>query len=161
MSTEVVVTEATLNEIKYHDLKAELDKHGLGSCWGNGKKKIDIIKDAISKLALVKEMQEKGIAQEDIDKTLEEKNQEVADKKAEKEALEQKAAEEKAKEKEEEEKENVTKPETKEVDVNRLYRSLSLTRANIKGGPITHTPQLRVREQTLLDLLKEAGEIVD
>ena len=157
MSTITVVTEASLNEIKYHDLKTELDKHGLGSCWENGKKKIDIIKDAISKLALVKEMQEKEVSQEDIDKTLEEKNQEVADKKAEKEALDKKAA----KKKEEEEKENVTKSETKEFDIPKLYRSLSLTRANIKGGPETHINQLRIREQTLLDLLKEAGEIVD
>ena len=169
MSTKQVVTEASLSEIKYHELKGELEKLGLASCWVQGKKKVDIIKDAIAKLGTVTQLQEINLTQHQIDQRLALKDAEkaaAAQKKVDDAIIEQKQLDKAQALKEAQ---NVTKQIVdsktnhveKVIDVARLYRSLQLTRANIKGGPTNHIPKLRRREHHLIDLLQKAGEKID
>lgn len=159
MSEIQVVTAATLNEIPYHELKDKLDELGLGSCWRGGKKKIDIIKDAISKLNVVKQMQEQNLSQEEIDKKLA-----LSD--AEKEAQEKKAQEEAQLTQEQTNiqetlqlKQEVTVEE--KVDVEVLKKQLARIKGNLKNGPKSHRKQLLTRKAQVANLLREAGVAVE
>lgn len=59
-----------LNAIKYHELEEELKKHGIESAWRGGKKKEDIIQDALTKLVSIKELVRDGVEEQDIEAQL-------------------------------------------------------------------------------------------
>ena len=157
MSTVQVITEATLGEIPYHELKNKLEELGLGSVWIGGKKKVDMIKEAIAKINEVKEMQEKKLSQENIDKMLVIRD---AEKLAEKSAInEKKLAEKKLLEDKELDKarDSVIDKGTQKYSIEKLQRALTICKANLKNGAENHRKVLMKKKQQITALLKEAG----
>lgn len=159
MSEIQVVTAAALNEIPYHELKDRLDELGLGSCWRGGKKKIDIIKDAISKLNIVKQMQEQNLSQEEIDKKLALSDAEQEAKAQELEAQVQVQEQLKQVEAQAQLKQEVMVEV--EVDVEVLKKQLARIKGNLKNGPKSHRKQLLDRKNQVTNLLREAGVKVE
>jgi len=64
MSKEVTFEE--LNIIKYNDLKAKFTELGIESAFTGGKKKEDLINDALDKLKKVKELKAQDMSDEEI-----------------------------------------------------------------------------------------------
>lgn len=71
MENTIEINEEKLREIKYHNLKEELEKLGVGSAFSAGKKKDVIIQDALKALAILKTLKKEGVADEDIAEKLE------------------------------------------------------------------------------------------
>jgi hypothetical protein len=57
--------EALLNKTPYHALKEEFKKLGIEDVWKGGKKKTDMIKEAVEKLAKIKGEIDKGLTEEE------------------------------------------------------------------------------------------------
>ena len=67
---KIVINYEYLNALKYHELEEELKKHGIESAWRGGKKKEDIIQDALTKLVSIKELVRDGVEEQDIEAQL-------------------------------------------------------------------------------------------
>tara|TARA_R110002050_G_scaffold219918_1_gene355808 strand:+ start:144 stop:614 length:471 start_codon:yes stop_codon:yes gene_type:complete len=137
---------ARLEKTSYHSLKEALEKEGLGSVWKGGKKKVDIIKEAIAKVAEVKKMQDQDLSQDEIDSTL---------------AL--KDAEEKAKEEvkiaheAQEEVTNIDAEVAKLVEtrtLEQLERGLQIIKGNIAGGISSHRHSLIIKRDHHIRAIK-------
>lgn len=128
---------AKLEKTKYHSLKEALEQEGLGSVWKGGKKKADIIKEALAKVAEVKNMQDKDLTQEEIDAKLAIKD---AEEKAKEEAkIAHEAQEEIA---------NIDAEVQRLVDtktIEQLERGLQIIKGNIAGGPSKHRHTLIIK----------------
>jgi ERCC4-related helicase len=70
MESKIVINFEYLNAIKYGELEKKLNELGVADSWVGGKKKVEIINDAISKLAKLKQLKENGVADEDAQKEL-------------------------------------------------------------------------------------------
>ena len=79
-NTEEQTVEEFLNKVPYHAMKDELIKLGIDSVWKGGRKKADMIKEAVEKYDAIK----KAIAETSEDapvEVIEEKVVEIIDKK--------------------------------------------------------------------------------
>ena len=86
-NTEEQTVEEFLNKVPYHAMKDELIKLGIDSVWKGGRKKADMIKEAVEKYDAIK----KAIAETSEDapvEVIEEKVVEIIDKKKEEERKE-------------------------------------------------------------------------
>lgn len=70
---EVTGLEKELVDINYHDIRELLDSKGLQQVKSVGRKKKDIIVEALAKYDEVMKLQSEGVLQEDITKQLQEK----------------------------------------------------------------------------------------
>ncbi|AGO49020.1 hypothetical protein Phi13:1_gp009 [Cellulophaga phage phi13:1] len=61
LTLEVIPTEAELAQIKYHDLIKKFEELGVPEAWKAGTKAKDMIKTAIDKLTIIKQLQDQGV----------------------------------------------------------------------------------------------------
>lgn len=140
-----------LDAIKYHQLEEKLTELGVSDAWKGGKAKKDIINDAISKLAKIKTLKEKGTADEDIQKELDLIKAEEQEQ-AEEALLQQQIQEE---EEREAKKEQVKE---KKLSPDQIRKSIDLIDRNLKNNIKGQRPILLKKRQALLDTLEEMGE---
>ena len=136
-----------LNDSGYGEpLKKELAKFGAEKAWKPGRKKADVIKDGLEKIALIKQLLEDGKSKEEIDAALEEKEVKKIEKSKEgliKEALEKEKAF-KAKQTAE-----IKKDFSKDV----LEKKIKNIDANLKQATIEQREMLVEKRKILQELL--------
>jgi len=143
------INESYLDGFKYHELKEQLDKIGVGKAFKVGKKKDIIIKEALSQLAILKKLKKEGVnedealAQLDILRAEEVKEIEVV------------KAEEIVKG-EEQKKKEIKKIEEKEYDVEVLKRNLEIVNANLKLNIEPQRLILLAKKDKLVTLIDKA-----
>lgn len=143
---EKIITEQSLSEIKYSDLKKKFEELGVSSAWKPGTKKIEMIKVAIEKLKKIKILQEKGLDKDQVEKALEN---------AEEKKDELKLAEEakKAKEAEEAEKASFEKLKKKELSKETIEKNLQNIEKNLICCSELHRNILLKKKEELSALL--------
>jgi len=87
------VTATSLGKVHYGKLKETFEELGIGSVFVPGGKKADMIKAALEKLAVIKELEDKDTPEEKMEEKIEEKEAEIAEEKV----AEEKAADDKMK----------------------------------------------------------------
>ena len=90
--------EKLITDIPYHSMKAEFEKLGIGDVWKGGRKKADMIKEAVEKLAKIKKSIDNGASEKEA---LEELPKQEAEEISEAELRNIEIAKEKIKEREE------------------------------------------------------------
>lgn len=66
-----MITEQELKNLNYGpELKGKLEELGVADAWVDGKKKTEIIKDALAKLAVLQSQLDAGASKEDAEKKL-------------------------------------------------------------------------------------------
>ena len=142
------ITAEQLKAVKYGDLLETFTELGVKDVWRGGKKKTTMIEEALAKLAVLRELEEKGMDE--------------AEQKAELESIEIKKEEIKIQEdiKEAIAKEQAENAEIKKVVETKLTKeqvekNLKVIAANIAGGPASHRQALFAKQEILEDLLKQ------
>ena len=142
------ITAEQLKAVKYGDLLETFTQLGVKEVWRGGKKKTTMIEEALSKLAVLRELEEKGMNE--------------AEQKEELEAIEIKKEEIKIQKEIEEAvaKEQAQKAEVKKVVETKLTKeqiekNLKIIAANIAGGPESHRTALFAKQELLEELLKQ------
>lgn len=142
-----VITYDFLKKVRYQDLESIFEKIGVKDAFVVGEEKESLIQSALSKLAKIKELESKGIKEEDIDKELE-----IA-KEKEKEEKEKEALAKKIKD-EEDEKNRIKNIKKKELSREELEKNLSIVDMNLSNkipGQRIILLQKRKALQELLD----------
>lgn len=150
---DTIITKEILDAVKYHELKSKFEEIGVPEVWKPGRKKDELIKDALAKLAKIRQLKEAGVTD---DKEIKEKIKEQEE--AENKALELQKA------KEEEAKQIQAQQETKEVQKIELTKEQILDNLhnideNIRGGVKSHFKILNDKRNILVAELKERFDI--
>jgi DNA-binding transcriptional regulator GbsR (MarR family) len=145
MSTEIKqpITYESLSEVAYGDLLATFKELGVESAWKPGKKKSDMIQNALGQLTVIKQGLAEGKSQEEIDQSLE--VQKTIQEEAPQKAKEEEEAKDKVKE------EIVSKDLSKE----QIEAAIKNIDANLKGGASTHRLILLAKRKALQEQLAE------
>ena len=142
------ITAEQLKAVKYGDLLETFTELGVKDVWRGGKKKTTMIEEALAKLAVLRELEEKGMDE--------------AEQKAELESIEIKKEEIKIQEdikeaiaKEQAENAEVKKVVETKLTKDQIEKNLKVIAANIAGGPASHRQALFAKQEILEDLLKQ------
>ena len=142
------ITAEQLKAVKYGDLLETFTELGVKDVWRGGRKKTTMIEEALAKLAVLRELEEKGMDE--------------AEQKAELESIEIKKEEIKIQEdikeavaKEQAEKAEVKKVVETKLTKDQIEKNLKVIAANIAGGPASHRQALFAKQEILEDLLKQ------
>ena len=146
-----LLNETYLDGFKYHELKEQLDKLGVGKAFKVGKKKDVIIKEALSQLAILKNLKEEGVDESEALAKLDElRLEEIKE-------IEVVKAEEFVKAEEMKE-EGIKEIEKKEYDLEVLEKNLAIVNANLKLNIKPQRLILLAKKEKLVALIKKATE---
>lgn len=140
-----IITADELSKVKYGDLLAKFEELGVKAAWKAGKKKKQMIDDAIERLKIKSELESNGqeVIEENVEKVIDDKKEEVAQ--------EKKAAKEEVQKEREEDKKKLQNSNLSQEEI-----KLNIERIDnlLKGNSIpTQRPILLRKRQWLSDLL--------
>ena len=145
------VTFETLDAVKYNQLNETLTELGVGQAFKAGKKKVDIINDALSKLEIVSKLKESGADKKEIDLELN-KTDEERDVDQQKKAQEDFLKEEQAK------KEAAAKQKKEIVEAKlspeQIAANIKRIEGNLKNQPTQAAREVLLRKLTMLQGLQ-------
>lgn len=142
------INEAYLEKFKYHELKEELEKLGVNKAFKPGKTKEAIIKEAISQLAILKNLKKEGA--EGTEKQLEKIRAKQIEEAKEKEKEVKKITESK-KEK------SLSNLKKKKFSLDILKRNLQVIDANLINGKGEQRLILLKKREEIVALIEEAN----
>lgn len=150
-----VVQPATLESlkaVKYQNLKETFTILGVPQAWKPGSKATKMIADALEKLAMIRDLETKGLKGEELEKAVEAKSIEND------EAIKEKQAQEdqKAQEKEDTEKEDYKQSVIKmDLSKDKLEDAVKNIDANLKVGVQAQRPILLKKRAVLIEILED------
>lgn len=142
-----ITTAEELSKVKYGDLLAKFEELGVKSAWKAGKKKKVMIEDAIERLKIKSELEANGkkSEEENVEKVIEDKKEEVAKEVA--------AEKEVAKAKVQEDKKNV---QSSNLTQEQIKENIKRIDANLSHNSVeAQRPILLRKRQWLSELLEK------
>ena len=142
------ITAEQLKAVKYGDLLETFTQLGVKEVWRGGKKKTTMIEEALAKLAVLRELEEKGMNEDEQKaelKAIEIKKEEIKIQKE----IEEAVAKEQA------QKAEVKKVVETKLTKEQIEKNLKIIAANIAGGPASHRTALFAKQELLEYLLKQ------
>lgn len=142
------ITKEQLEQVAYKDLLSKFKELGLPEVWKPGKKKAEMIKEALEKLDLVKSLENAGLESQDIEKAVAKVDQQ---KEQQQRAEELKLAEEK----EAAEQKVVEQIVELKLTLPQIQKNLANIEANLKNNVTAQRNTLLLKKAMLMKMIDD------